>query len=260
MAKAIASGDPRLMQKAGLEAEIARLERQRAAHFDDQQAVRSAIHHAEREIFTAERRIRQLGQDIHRRRPTRGDAFAMTVDGVSFSERPKAGGALLNLLRNLDVRQERGDRTVAEIGGFGITASLVRSWRQKDLQVLVALDRTGEAGEIEFSVELTALGLVSRLEHALDHFDAELAQHRRSLAENRVRMADYTPRLGMPFPLQAELHGKHADLVALEDSLAATSQATAGPGLADEDTDMPRLRARAANDDEDEQEDEEEAA
>jgi hypothetical protein len=36
MAKAIASGDPRLMQKAGLEAEIARLERLRAAHVDDQ--------------------------------------------------------------------------------------------------------------------------------------------------------------------------------------------------------------------------------
>jgi len=35
MAKAIASGDPRLMQKAGLEAEIARLERLRAAHIDD---------------------------------------------------------------------------------------------------------------------------------------------------------------------------------------------------------------------------------
>jgi hypothetical protein len=36
LAKAIASGDARLIQKAGLESEIARLERQRAAHFDDQ--------------------------------------------------------------------------------------------------------------------------------------------------------------------------------------------------------------------------------
>lgn len=35
MAKAIASGDQRLMQKAGLEADIARLERLRAAHTDD---------------------------------------------------------------------------------------------------------------------------------------------------------------------------------------------------------------------------------
>ena len=36
LAKAIASGDARLMQKAGLEGEVARLQRQRDAHFDDQ--------------------------------------------------------------------------------------------------------------------------------------------------------------------------------------------------------------------------------
>ena len=47
LAKAIASGDARLMQKAGLEGEIARLDRQRAAHFDDQLAVRRRIADAE---------------------------------------------------------------------------------------------------------------------------------------------------------------------------------------------------------------------
>jgi hypothetical protein len=40
MAKAIASGDHRLMQKAGLESEIARLRRLQAAHIDDQHAIR----------------------------------------------------------------------------------------------------------------------------------------------------------------------------------------------------------------------------
>ncbi|RZI39052.1 hypothetical protein EGT07_30970, partial [Herbaspirillum sp. HC18] len=43
MAKAIASGDPRLMLKAGLEADIARLERLRAAHIDGQHAIRRQI-------------------------------------------------------------------------------------------------------------------------------------------------------------------------------------------------------------------------
>ena len=41
LAKAIASGDPRLMHKAGLEAEIARLRRLRAAHSDDRHAIRT---------------------------------------------------------------------------------------------------------------------------------------------------------------------------------------------------------------------------
>lgn len=38
MAKAIASSDQRLMQKAGLEVDIARLERLRTVHIDDQHA------------------------------------------------------------------------------------------------------------------------------------------------------------------------------------------------------------------------------
>ena len=94
MAKAIASGDPRLMQKAGLEAEIARLERLRAAHIDDQHAIRRQIRDAEREIERATRRIGEIGQDIERLVPTAGEAFAMTVDGHGLygaqARRPRA--------------------------------------------------------------------------------------------------------------------------------------------------------------------------
>ena len=64
MAKAIASGDGRLMQKAGLETEIARLERQRAAHIDDQHAIRRRIHNARADQAEAEARMAAIQQDI----------------------------------------------------------------------------------------------------------------------------------------------------------------------------------------------------
>ena len=67
LAKAIASGDQRLMQKAGLETEIARLERLRAAHTDDQHAIRRAISNARSTSRYAEGRITAIGQDIARR-------------------------------------------------------------------------------------------------------------------------------------------------------------------------------------------------
>ncbi len=241
MAKAIASGDPRLMQKAGLEAEIARLQRQESAHFDDQHAVRSQLAAAKRAIATSERRIGEIEQDIATRTPTKGDLFAMTVNKTSYTERPKAGGALLNLLRNLDVEQKQGEWALASIGGFRVSAQVVKTWRSKELQVLVTLDRTGEESEIPFSADLTALGLVSRLEHALDHFDAELAEHRRSIVENTRRMADYEPRVGGGFALAAELAGKIAEMAALEDSLAATAE-QADADADDLDGIMPRLR------------------
>ena len=249
MAKAIASGDPRLMQKAGLEAEIARLERQESAHVDDQHAVRSQMAAARRALTTSERRIGEIEQDIAIRTPTRGDLFAMTVNGRSYDERPKAGGALLNLLRNLDVEQKEGDWMLASIGGFRVSAVAQKTWRRKGLQVDVILDRTGEGSEIPFSADLTALGLISRLEHAIDHFDAELAEHRRSITENTRRVADYEPRIGGGFALAGELAMKIVAMAELEDSLAKTAEQVDAEAD-DLDGVVPRLRGASCDEEE----------
>ena len=249
MAKAIASGDPRLMQKAGLEAEIARLERQEAAHRDDQHAVRSQLAAARRAVATSERRVGEIEQDIAIRKPTKGDLFAMTVNERHYDERTKAGGALLNLLRNLDVEQKEGDWVLASFGGFRVSAQVRKTWRHKALQVDVQLDRTGEGTEIAFPADLTALGLISRLEHALDHFEAELAEHRRTIVENNRRIADYEPRVGGVFALTGELASKMADLAALEESLAATAE-QADADADDLDGVVPRLRGACADEEE----------
>mgnify|MGYP001001610465 FL=1 len=120
MAKAIASGDQRLMQKAGLEADIARLERLRAAHQDDQFAIRRQIRDAERDIEHATRRIREIGQDIERLTPTAGDAFAMSVAGKSYAERKAAGRALMKEILTLLQLQQAGATAIASIGGFDL--------------------------------------------------------------------------------------------------------------------------------------------
>src|SRR5271165_5483924 len=64
LAKAIASGDARLLQKAGLEGEIARLDRQRAAHFDDQLAVSRQLRNAQIEREQALRHVEHISQDL----------------------------------------------------------------------------------------------------------------------------------------------------------------------------------------------------
>jgi hypothetical protein len=259
MAKAVASGDPRLMQKAGLEAEIARLQRQEAAYFDDQHAVRGQLAAATRAIATAERRVGEIEQDIAIRTPTRGDLFTMEVNGGHYAERSKAGTALLNLLRNLDVEQKRGEWVLASLGGFRISGQVQKTWRQKELEVVVSIDRTGQESEIPFSADLTALGLISRLEHALDHFDAELAEERRSIVENTRRVADYQPRLGGGFSLAGELAAKLAELAALEAGLAATADQTEAEAD-DLDGVTPRLRGALIVDEQGSEDDTLEAA
>jgi hypothetical protein len=137
---------------------------------------------------------------------------------------PKAGAALLNLLRDLYVEQKQGEWDLAHFGGFRISGQVQKTWRQKEREVSVLINRTGAESEIAYSVELTALGLVSRLEHVIDQFDADLAEERRAIVENTRRIADYQPRLGHGFTLAGELAGKLAELSELEASLAAPSR------------------------------------
>jgi hypothetical protein len=100
LAKAIASGDARLMRKAGIASEIARLERLRDSHFDDQLAIRRKIAYGEKTLADATRRIDEIKEDLARRVSTRGDAFRMMVADRTVAERKAAGEALIALSAN----------------------------------------------------------------------------------------------------------------------------------------------------------------
>ena len=77
--------------------------------------------------------------------------------------------------------------------------------------------------EVRVEDDLTALGLVSRLEYMLDRFEAELAEHRRRVAE--TRLPGYQRRLGEGFDLQDELDQKRCELETLEADLTANDRA-----------------------------------
>lgn len=223
MAKAIASGDQRLMQKAGLEADIARLERLRAAHQDDQFAVRRQIRDAEREIEFATRRIGEIEQDMARLLPTTGDAFAMTVTGKTHGERKEAGRALMKEILTLVQLQQEDERVIASIGGFDLEYSGERFGRD-GYRYATLLARSGTTQEIELPVTVTPLGAVSRLEHALSGFDEDRERYRQRLADARRRLASYRSRDGGAFAFAEELAEKRRQLAAIEADLAADTE------------------------------------
>ena len=220
MAKAIASGDPRLMQKAGLEADIARLERLRAAHIDDQHAVRRQTRDAERDIEYSTRRIGEIGQDIARRIPTSGDAFTMTVTGDTHAERKLAGRALLKEILTLVQLQREGESVIASIGGFDLEYSGERFGRD-GYRYTTMLQRTGADYEIELPVTVTPLGAIARLEHAIDDFEGERERMSQRLADARRRLASYASRDGGEFAFASELADKRGQLAAVEKALEA---------------------------------------
>ncbi|MCZ7497444.1 DEAD/DEAH box helicase family protein (plasmid) [Aminobacter sp. SR38] len=225
MAKAIASGDERLMQKAGLEADIARLERLRAAHEDDLFAVRRRIRDAEREIETATRRIGEISQDIERLVPTSGDAFAMMMTGRPFSERKDAGRALMKEILTLVQLQRPGEDHIASIGGFDLIYEGERFGRGDNYHYQTLLQRTGATQEIDLAVTVTPLGAISRLEHALDGFEEERERYRQRLAEYQRRLSSYQSRQGGAFAFADELAEKRKALREVEEALAGDARA-----------------------------------
>jgi len=228
MAKALASGDPRLLQKAGLEAEIARLRRLRAAHIDDGHAVRRNIADARAQAASSAARIGQIEADLLVRTPTRGDLFRMEIGGKTVTERKVAGASLLSRIRVLEMEREGDTRVLGSIGGFELKTAGQRLWtgrefhRQEVYEQSVWLDRTGWEQEVKIDADLTAMGLVSRLEYMLDRFEADLAEHRRRVEEATHRIPAYEQRLGQPFAYAAELDAKEAELDDIEESLAGT--------------------------------------
>lgn len=229
MAKAIASGDERLMQKAGLEADIARLERLRAAHEDDQYAVRRQMRDAEREIEVSNRRIDEIGKDIARLQSTTGDAFTMTVLGKQHAERKEAGRALMKEILTLLQLQQEGEVHLATIGGFNLVYDGDRFGKGDGYRYETLLRRTGADYEIDLAITVTPLGAISRLEHGLDGFEEELRQYRRRLEESERRLGSYQSRIGGAFQFGDELGAKRKQLRDVEEQLAASAIADAEP-------------------------------
>ncbi len=222
MAKALASGDPRLMQKAGLEAEIARLDRQRAAHFDDQQAVRSRIARARSVIGAAKRALEHLDADLCKRQPTQGDSFAMTLGERHHTERKAAGASIIGQIRTAMLEKRCGEQSLGSFASFDLAMEVKRFGRDH-VAGAVRLELTGRDISIDILDETGPLGLIARIENALGGLERDQVEQQRILRDAEQSRPGYEQRLGGVFEFAGELEGKLAELAELEIALAATT-------------------------------------
>lgn len=231
LAKALASGDPRLMQKAGLESEIARLERLRAAHFDDQHAIRRSIAQARAAMAGAAERIAHAEADIATRTPR--EPFAMEVAGRSFENAMRAGSALLIELRKLVTRRHCGNAPIAQYRGFRILFVGGRNFSGK-FGYDVMIRRRHSRQRLEINLATRPDEAVAQLNDVLDQFEAEIAKLRRTVADQKERLRQFEARPLGPFAMEAELAAKQAELDAIDADLAGGSQSPGSTPLLDE--------------------------
>src|SRR4030095_12818359 len=89
--KAIASGNPLVIEKASIDAEVARLSRLQNQHHETQFKSRQRIRHLTDELPRLEKRAEAVREDLARRQDTRGDQFVIEIDGQTIRDRGIAG-------------------------------------------------------------------------------------------------------------------------------------------------------------------------
>ncbi len=95
--KAIASGNPLVIEKAQIDAEVMRLTRLKKQHAESLYQMRYRLKGLADSVQTCEREIANIREDLRIRTSTRGDNFTMTVKKEAFTDRVKAGRALVFL-------------------------------------------------------------------------------------------------------------------------------------------------------------------
>jgi len=234
-AKALATNNPLLMDKAQADADLARLVRAERAHLRNQDALRRAVARHEQHIAAQTRLAADIDHAIARRQDTRGEAFTMAVDGERYGKRADAGQHLLRLLRE-EAANQLGSRQralpVGELGGFLLTASISRALGE--VRMTLAFD--GAVGA-EMAVtprdlaEFDPVGLVTRLENRLTRLEATKAQALAETDHARSEIDHATSSIGKPFPQTGELSAARQRSRQIDEQLeaAATPPPTLGP-------------------------------
>lgn len=203
--KALASGDPRIMEKTELDGQVTKLKLLKANHENQRYALEDklikfypqAIKREQELIAALEADIKHL--EAHT--PADKEHFSMTVLGQTYTERKEAGQAIIHAfdqLKDLSDKVELG-----EYRGFPMTLWVSDSGFSQKLQITLK-------HELSHSLEPGSdpSGNITRIDNALDSMKENLQKHRAELANLLQQTEDAKVEVKRPFPKEAELAEK----------------------------------------------------
>ena len=217
--KALASGDPLILELAQASNELERLSRLQRAWQHSRQGLRDRRTAAE-QIAEARGRDHALVTDaIPRTVSTRGERFQMTIAGQTTDERVQAGELLTDYLQRLPRGQAR---PVGELGGHPLSGQARQHDGTGEPELMVWLTGIPRQDPAHASLEharANPLSLIRQLEHRVEDLSAladRLAEDReRALADDRQARET----LAQPFKHAAELADAKATVAAVKDQM-----------------------------------------
>lgn len=205
--KALASGNPLVMEKAGIDAEVAKLSLLKS-QWDNQRWSN------QRESATLPGRIEKLRQrieaieaDIADRVDVRGQRFSMVIDGQRYGDRTDAGNALVRYYVDAKARTRKignwktsaGGIVVGQFAGFDLAVSIPTASADGP-SFLLKKRRAYVAHHSD-----NPMGMVRVIENVANALEGRLAEVHEDLARAEKRLADILAELSKPFDKEERL-------------------------------------------------------
>ena len=204
--KALATGNPLIIEKCNLDMEVARLNMLKASHLNQVYALEELVYRKyPEEITRLTERIEGYEQDVAlvADHPKTQEGFCgMEVDGKHYTEKEDAGKAIIDVC----TRMTGSDAVLlGQYRGF----SMVLAYDGRSNEYRITLK-----GTLSHTVTLGAdvFGNITRLDNALENLAGSLQAEQNSLEETKAQLENARTELATPFAREEELAEKTARL------------------------------------------------
>ena len=177
-----------------MDAEVARLTRLKKQHLDSQYQVRYRLKSLVESVEHCERIMANLRTDLGTRVSTQGDRFVLKLKKETYTDRVKAGRALVFLAESL--RPFTTTHPIGEVGGFPFAVQRMDGSAKLLIQ--------GKADH-EANISDNALGTVASVEKALQSIESRLESRGEDLADYQRKREELGRHVGAPFEYEEKL-------------------------------------------------------
>jgi N12 class adenine-specific DNA methylase len=244
--KAIASGNPAVVEKIKIDTEVRKLDQLRAVHANQQRHIRWEIRDLPRQIGEAKQHLAHIEADIATRNANDPDEFVMKVGNRVFSgkgAREEAANALTHAIlswRDDQTMQPRGALRGFEVLSRGKSAGFGTLQEDERLPDLFIRGRGLYSANFNAS---SPIGTVQSIEHTLRSLDKFAFDQKSRVARLEKELHDYQMQEARPFEYEERLKdllARQAELNSLLDLDKGDQQGAAPAADKDElETECP---------------------
>ena len=201
--KALASGNPKIMEKMQLDTDVAKLKLQKADHLSERYSLEdSLLRTFPKQLAEQEDNIKGLAQDMDTAAkntvPNEKGFSPMIVMGKTYTERTDAGKAILDICEHMGISAERA---LGEYRGFRTGIGFDMAKQEFFINLCGVLYHRVPLGN-------DAGGIITRLDNAIAAFEKRRQECVNTLEELKKQMEDTKAEIAKPFPLEEELEEK----------------------------------------------------